>query len=141
MNKQFKLLMLSALTLGCTSSLNAAGTLAVALATKFNENMTVGDVQKVNAKAIFLKKEYDNNGESVVQLTEKKPNKWTVTALSEGKVDIVIKKAQSGYSENHAKGHRHCHHTITVKAKKGKTDNNKAAKKGNNGEESTSKSE
>ena len=141
MNKQFKLLMLSALTLGCASSLNAASTLLLVWATKLNETMTVGDVQNVKAKAIFLEKESDNNQKSVVQLTEKKPNKWTVTAFNPGTVKVVVKKAQSGYSEGHAKGHRHCHHTITVKAKKGSSDNNKAAKKENNGQESTSKSE
>lgn len=119
MNK--RIIFLTLIALGSASSTYCAGTLVLVWATKLSEDMVVGDEQHVRTSSIAIKKEYDNNNMPVIEVSEKDPDKWTIKALNPGKVDVVIHKSMSGFKNKK----RHCKHTITVKPKKTKANNNK----------------
>ncbi len=113
MKKQ--ILILSLMTLGYIASSHGAGVFVMAQVNKIKESMLQGTTQKINAQAADIKSQNPTNaGTDVLELSEKKPGKWTITALNPGTAVIELKKDKAGHK---VKKH-HCKHTITVTPKK-----------------------
>ncbi len=113
MKKQ--ILLLSLVTLGYMASSHGAGVFVMAQVNKIKESMVEGTTQKINAQAADIKSQNPtNSGTDVLELSEKKPGKWVITALNPGTAVIELKKDKAGHK---VKKH-HCKHTITVTPKK-----------------------